>query len=371
MPHVQEHQEGTLGQSEELFRLLVSSVKDYAILMLDPHGHIASWNEGAERIKGYRADEIIGRRFSVFYPEEDIETDKPGRELSMTLEQGRIEDEGWRLRKDGSRFWANVVISALRNKDGGLYGFAKVTRDMTERKLYEDQLLAQNTQLNAANKELEAFSYSVSHDLRAPLRSIDGFSKLLLEDYVNQLDASGADYLQRIRNNAQRMATLIDDMLNLSRLTRTEMRRQTVDLTSAAAAIVADLQTRDPERRVTFRIAEGLSVNADAHLLVIVLENLLNNAWKFTSKREQAEIELGSIREQGKATYFIRDNGAGFDPQYADKLFGAFQRLHGMNEFPGTGVGLATVQHIINRHGGRVWADAKPGAGATFYFTLG
>jgi signal transduction histidine kinase len=228
-----------------------------------------------------------------------------------------------------------------------------------------------NTQLHQANVELESFSYSVSHDLRAPLRSIDGFSLALLEDHAGQLDATGKDYLHRVRSATQRMAGLIDDLLDLARVTRTSMHLQEVDLTALARAITSEFQKNDPERRVHFLIQEALQVSGDPHLLRIALENLLGNAWKFTSKQDTARIELASTNSNGSPVYFVRDDGAGFDPAYASRLFGAFQRLHNREEFPGTGIGLATVQRIIHRHHGRIWAEGAVGRGATFYFTLG
>jgi signal transduction histidine kinase len=234
----------------------------------------------------------------------------------------------------------------------------------------EERLRIRSAHLEAANKELDAFCYSVAHDLRAPLRGIDGFSQALVEDYGDRLDSQGKECLQRVRLSAQRMATLIDDLLNLSRITRAEMRQDIVDLSSIADSIAIDLHAREPQRKVTFAIVPGLQAKADPRFLRIILENLLGNSWKFTSQREDARIEVGRTQQNGKSAYFVRDNGVGFDPAYASKLFGVFQRLHGMNEFPGTGIGLATVQRIIQRHGGRVWADAAPGCGATFYFSL-
>ncbi len=234
----------------------------------------------------------------------------------------------------------------------------------------ERRVIERTTQLEAANKELEAFSYSVSHDLRAPLRSIDGFSRTLLEDYADRLDAQGANYLQRVRAASQRMAQLIDDLLELSRLTRAELRWAPVSLSALALAVAEELRHNHPERAVEFVIAEGLTAEGDARLLRIALENLLGNAWKFTAKRPQARIEFGAARRNGETIYVVRDNGAGFDMEYADKLFGAFQRLHSTAEFPGTGIGLATVQRIIHRHGGRLWAEGAVEQGAAFYFTL-
>ncbi|MBR8833412.1 MAG: GAF domain-containing protein [Stigonema ocellatum SAG 48.90 = DSM 106950] len=225
-------------------------------------------------------------------------------------------------------------------------------------------------ELQSALKELEAFSYSVSHDLRAPLRSIDGFSQALLEEYRDLLDVTGQDYLQRIRAATQRMGQLIDDLLNLSRVMRSEMRVETVDLSLLATEICTELQHQS-ERQVEFIIQSGLLAQGDSRLLRVILVNLLNNAWKFTSKHTQARIEFGvSKSESGVPVYYVRDDGAGFDMAYANKLFAPFQRLHKMNDFSGNGVGLATVQRIVHRHGGRVWAEAAVEQGATFYFTL-
>ncbi|MDQ3267492.1 MAG: ATP-binding protein, partial [Pseudomonadota bacterium] len=234
----------------------------------------------------------------------------------------------------------------------------------------EDQVAQRTTQLAAANHELEAFSYSVSHDLRAPLRSIDGFSRVLLDDYSAHLDETGKDYLQRVRAATQRMGQLIDDMLKLSRVTRSEMNFKSVNLSMLAQTVADELQQTQPERHVEFVCTPGMTVRGDAHLLKVALENLLGNAWKFTSKREQAHVEIGVTHKVEASVYFVRDNGAGFDMAYVGKLFSAFQRLHAMTEFPGIGIGLATVQRIIHRHGGRVWAEGEPGKGSTFYFTL-
>jgi len=246
----------------------------------------------------------------------------------------------------------------------------QLAKEIEERKRIETQIQGVNTELLAANKELEAFSYSVSHDLRAPLRSIDGFSLALLEDYADKLDEDGRDYLHRVRAATQRMGILIDDLLNLSRLSRTEMRLENADLGAIARSVAVELQKTQPERRAEFRIEEGLEAFVDSHLIRITLENLLGNAWKFTSKHESACIEFGRTNRSGCLTYYVRDDGAGFDQAYANRLFGAFQRLHDKSDFPGTGVGLATVQRIIHRHGGRIWAESAIERGATFYFTL-
>jgi signal transduction histidine kinase len=236
-----------------------------------------------------------------------------------------------------------------------------------------EQRVAERThQLDAANKELEAFSYAVSHDLRAPLRSIDGFSQALIEDCADRLDEQGHQYLQRIRNATQRMGTLIDDLLMLSRVTRTEMRRELTDLTQTTRSVITGLEIVEPGRKVECQVQERMVADSDPRLIRIVLENLLGNAWKFTQRTNPARIQVGSTTDDaGTPVYFVRDNGVGFDMTYADKLFGAFQRLHAASDFPGTGIGLATVQRIIHRHGGHVWAEGETGKGASFHFTLG
>ena len=240
----------------------------------------------------------------------------------------------------------------------------------------ERQVAERTSELQVANRELQSFSYSVSHDLRAPLRSIDGFSQAVIEDYAGQLDDQGRDYLNRVRAATQRMGHLIDDMLALSRVTLAEMQRGTVDLSALAAEVLAELQKNEPGRKVDWCIEPGLAAVGDAHLLRVLLFNLLGNAWKFTGKTANATIEFGAMQNaptqntQGTRDYFVRDNGAGFDMTYADKLFGAFRRLHTTAEFPGTGIGLATVQRIIHRHGGQVRGEGAPGRGATFYFSL-
>jgi signal transduction histidine kinase len=234
----------------------------------------------------------------------------------------------------------------------------------------ERRVIERTAQLAAANQELEAFSYSVSHDLRAPLRGINGYSQALREDYGDQLDEQAQHYLQRIQAGTTRMGHLIDDLLSLSRVTRSEMRRATVDLSAMARDIVSDLRAAHPEREVSVNLAEGVMVDGDTTLLRCVLENLLGNAWKYSSKRETAQIQFGVIDRDGERVYFVRDNGAGFDMAHASKLFGVFQRLHAMTEFEGTGIGLATVHRIVARHGGRIWAEAALDQGATFFFTL-
>jgi PAS domain S-box-containing protein len=362
--------EDALKQSEERLRMIIGNIKDYAVITLDRLGHVTSWNGAAERINGYRAEEVMGRDVSLFYTSGDVAIGKPTTELDTAIESGRFEDDGWRVRKDGSQFWANVVVTPLLDEAGDVRGFVKITRDTTEKRIAEQQLLQRSAELEAANKELESFSYSVSHDLRAPLRGIDGFSQALEEDYAAHLDANARNYLARIRAGTQRMGMLIDDLLNLARVTRAEMHRETIDLTKMVNDIARDLQSAEPNRGITLTIDDGLTANGDHRLVRIALHNLLGNAWKFTSKRVDACIEFSARGSNENRVYFVRDNGAGFDQAYAARLFGAFQRLHSMEEFPGTGIGLATVQRIIHRHGGKVWAEGAVNQGVTVYFTL-
>ena len=350
-----------LRQSEERLRLLIESVRDYAIFMLDPTGHVATWNVGAQRLKGYSAQQIVGRHFSAFHAPDDQQ--KPIEELRLAMAEGRSEDEGWRVRHDGTRFWANVVITVVRDASGRVLGFAKVTRDLTEPRRAEDAL-------KLANRELEAFSYSVAHDLRAPLRGMNGFAQVLLNRYSDQLDAEGQDWLQEILLNAKRMGALIDALLSLSRVARTELKAEVVDLSALALEVVAGLSVLQPEREAEVIVHEQLRATVDPRLARALLENLLGNAWKFTSKVAAARIEVGTFEKDGVTTFFVRDNGAGFDMAFAKNLFAPFQRLHATSEFAGTGIGLATAQRIVHRHGGQIWAEGVVNGGASFYFSL-
>jgi light-regulated signal transduction histidine kinase (bacteriophytochrome) len=278
-------------------------------------------------------------------------------------------------RKDGTEFPVEISLSPLQTNEGVLVTAA--IRDITERKQIDQEIITLNSslerranELEVTNRELEAFSYSVSHDLRAPLRTIDGFSQALMEDYAGQLPPDALNFLDRVRAAAQRMGKLIDDLLNLSHITRTPVDSRTVDISELAQDIANDLQQTSPERKVNFLISPNLTTNGDSHLLRVALENLMNNAWKFTSKVKQARVEVGHQTENGEQIFFVRDNGAGFDMAYANKLFGAFQRLHAVTDFPGTGIGLATVQRVIHKHGGRIWAESAVDQGTTFFFTL-
>ncbi len=477
--------------NEEAFRLLVENILDYAISMLDPQGRILTWNLGAEQVQGYKAEEVIGSHFSIFYSPADIVAGKPEHALKTALEKGRFEAEGWRLRKDGSIFLANIVITALYDRQEVLRGFAKVTRDMTRKKLEEErfravveaapnamimvdkdgkivlvnssaeklfgysrqellhktieilvpqrfrgkhpehrrgffadprvramgagrdlygvlkdgrevpieiglnpiaapdgnfvlasiiditerkrseELRVAKEAMEAVAREMQTFSYSCAHDLRAPLRRIAGFGQFLEKDSRGKLSAQSEDYLQRIQHNILEMDGIIEGLLQLSEILQQEPKHESVDLSRLVQGIADELQRAQPGRQVQFVIAPNVVVQGDLEFLKVILRNLLENAWKFTAKHPRAKIEFGERQQGAETVYYVRDDGAGFDMVYADKLFGAFKRLHAPGSFPGVGIGLATVRRVLQRHGGRIWAEARVEAGATFYFVLG
>jgi PAS domain S-box-containing protein len=346
-------------------------------------GTFALANQALAEAYGSTPEAMIGKK--------DADCGHPPREIDRLLDSDReviarqtpkIIPEEKVTFADGKERWYSVTKIPLREETGPSDKVLCVSMEITERKQAEEEIRRLNAelehrveertaQLEAANRELEAFAYSVSHDLRAPLRSIDGFGQALQEDYAAALDEQGMDFLQRIRAASKRMGLLIDDLLKLSRLTRGEVRRQKLDLTAMVRRALEDLRGADPDRQVACTVEEKLSAEGDERLIHSVLENLLGNAWKFTARRKQASIQFGSERTpQGETAFFVRDNGAGFSMDHADKLFHAFQRLHTVQEFPGNGIGLATVQRIVHRHGGRVWAEGEPEKGAVFYFTL-
>jgi len=348
-----------------------------AIFTWELGGSIEYWNHGAEELYGISRQEATGRGshdlLHTYHPE--------GMDHVVAL---LTQDGRWRGELTHTVGDREIIVESLMTlvtEADGRTTVLEVNRDITDQKRAQEEIRQLNqeleqrvadrtAQLEASNKELEAFAYSVSHDLRAPLRGIDGWSMALLEDYGPKLDENGHKYLDRVRAETQRMGLLIDDLLKLSRLTRVELRYESVDLTTLARAITCRLRETEPNRNIDFTIQEGLSGIADAHLLEIVLVNLLNNAVKFTGPRAEARIEFGQNWHQDELVFYVRDNGVGFDMAYARTLFGAFQRLHKYTEFPGTGIGLATAQRVLRRHGGRIWADAKPNEGATFYFTI-
>ena len=334
--------------SEGVFRGFVEGAPD-AVVISNTRGEMVLVNQQTERLFGYSRAELIAQPLALILPAA-VAPDVHGR------------------RKDGSEFPIEVSSSPLATEDGVLV--SRAIRDVTERRAAEAALASAKDAAVAANRELEAFSYSVAHDLRGPLRGMDGFAHVLLETYGDRFDAEGQDWLNEIVSNARKMGALIDALLALARLTKSALHREPVDVSTLVREAAAKLMAAEPDRRLELRVEEGLVVEADPALARSLVANLVGNAWKFTSKMPSACIELGAMEENGERVFFVRDNGAGFDMTFADKLFGPFQRLHTVDDFPGTGIGLATVQRIVARHGGRIWAVGAVNRGATFYFSL-
>ncbi len=356
-------------QASSLLDAIVENIPDMVFVKDAAALSFVRLNRAGEQLLGLSRDQLIGKTDFDLFPASEAEffvaKDREALAASRVVD---IAEEPIQTPR-GTR-WLHTKKVPLLDAAGRPQYLLGISHDITERKQAIAELSAAKSAAEDANRELESFSYSVAHDLRTPLRAIDGFSQALAEDYGDRLEAEGRRYLSRVREAAQRMAELIDDLLTLSRVTRSELRRRRVDLSALAHSVLATLQRLDPERRVEVVIAPGLVADADPHLAAIALDNLLGNAWKFTAKRSDARIEFGQTICDGVAAYYVRDNGAGFDMAYRDKLFGVFQRLHPETEFPGTGIGLATVARIAQRHRGRIWAEGTPGAGATFYFTL-
>ena len=354
----------------ELLPAIVRSSDD-AIVGATTGGLIATWNRAAENIYGYRAAEIVGQPLTILCP-----TELAG-EIGETLSKiGRgervVHRETVRRRKDGTTFPVSVTASPIHDQDGRLIGVSAISRDVTEQQARAAaELRRQADDLERANQSVESFTYSIAHDLRAPLRALGGYSSALMEDCADDLGEAGRGYAGRILAASQKMSALVDDLLALSRIARAGMHLEWVDLGAEVARIAADLQSGEPERRVHFAVERPVQARADRPLIRAVLQNLVENAWKFTSGQEDALIEFGTVPagEAGVCCY-LRDDGAGFDPAYTGKLFQPFQRLHPASDFPGTGIGLASIKQIVERHRGRAWAEGAVGEGATFYFTL-
>jgi PAS domain S-box-containing protein len=393
-----------LRDSEERFRLLLESTTDYAIFMLDVDGNIISWNAGAQRIKGYTADQAIGSHFSMFYPREAIERGWPQEELRRAAAAGRLEDEGWRVRQDGSRFWANVVITALRGADNTLRGFAKVTRDISERKAHEQriqdlaselqkrvtELAASNRELAQKNAENESFVFGVSHDLRAPLVNLQGFSHelQLTSDQLQALLTSATvppdiraraveliagdlvESISYIRNAVKHLSNIIDSLLRLSRIGRVEYAHASVDMNQLVDDILAAMHSSIAASGARMHVQHLPTIRGDRDAMSQVFANIVGNALKSFDEQRAGVIEI-SADGSDPPVFSIRDNGVGIPAKYHSKIFQVFQHVHDSSSRHGEGMGLAIVRRIVERHAGRIWFESQPGVGTTFSFILG
>ncbi|MVF13633.1 PAS domain S-box protein [Ketobacter sp. MCCC 1A13808] len=370
--------EQKVAEQEVQYRELLEGAPD-SIVVADQSGVIRMVNVEAERVTGYSRADLVGQNVEILLPQRLRENHEEYRQSYLenpVVRSMGASKELFLLTKSGMEIPVEISLSPLVRGNERLV--TSIIRDITQRKqqvahikeLNRDLVMRSNA-LKAINLELESFSYSVSHDLRAPLRAVDGFSQTIIKEYADKLDDRGKDRLERIRKAAQNMAGLIDGLLDLSRISRTDMQREEVSLSKLASEVLSQLQEIDPGRKVTVSIQPEMNAQGDARLLKVLLTNLISNAWKFTGQVDDARIVLQSKELNGEQVFSVQDNGAGFNMDYAAKLFGAFQRLHDAEEFPGTGIGLATAKRVINKHGGRIWAESEPGKGAVFYFTLG
>jgi PAS domain S-box-containing protein len=349
-------------RSEQL-ALLVDQVQDYAIFMLDPEGVVATWNRGAERIKGYRADEIIGRHFSTFYTPDAVARDHPAHELEVAVEVGRFEEEGWRVRKDGSRFWANVVITALFDASGKHIGFGKVTRDLTERRKLQEELLR-------SNADLQRFAALAAHDLAEPLRTIGGFADLISRRYADQVPAEAVPFLEQIVAGVGRMDALIESLLGYARAGELPPGEQFVAVAPVVRRVLDDLHaaTEATRARVVLEIPPDAEVRTGEYGLALILQNLISNALKF-SQGDEPKVTVAARAREAFWRISVTDHGPGIEPEHLETIFEPFRRGNGPAE-PGNGLGLTTCRRIVERHGGMIGVESRVGEGSEFWFTL-
>lgn len=362
-----------LRQSEDRYHRMIDEVQDYAILLLDNEGIILNWNRGAEKIKGYSSSEIIGKSFKIFYTKEDLENKVPETLLEIARVNDKSTHEGWRIRKDGSRFWGSTVITALHDDDGNIIGFSKVTRDLTDKKQAEDQMREYAEQLEQNNHELEQFAYVASHDLKEPLRKIMTFGDLLSSNSSDQLDEKGKDYIKRMQNAAGRMMHLIEDLLNFSRINRQNEGFEKIDLNELIRQVIGDLDVQIKEKNVQINVSKLVFINGRRSEIGQLFQNLISNAIKFNDKpipMINITCAIRYIDDMKIVQIDVQDNGIGFEEVYRKKIFDIFQRLHGKSSYSGSGIGLAICKKIVESHGGRISAKSELGQGSTFTIKL-
>ena len=357
-----------LKDREEEIRLVIENIKDYAIILVDPDGNILSWNKGAERIEGYARHEIIGKHISVFYTEEEIENRDPWENLKRTRETGRLESEGWRIRKDGSRFYADVIFTALYDDKGSFRGFAKVTQDITERRNTQIELLNKSEELARSNTELEQFAYVASHDLQEPLRMISSYVQLLANRYKDKLDEDANDFIHFAVDGSNRMRTLINNLLDYSRINRIKP-FEMIQTNKLLDEILKDFRQTIKENNAAVTVQKLPDINGDPVLMTQLFQNLISNAIKFKSDKDP-QVVISGKETKDELVFSVKDNGIGIKKEYSDKIFVIFQRLHNKEQYPGTGIGLSVCKKIVEGHKGRIWVESEIGNGSTFNFTI-
>lgn len=367
----QKRAEAALRESEQRLRVVVDGARDHTIIVMDEQRRITLWSCGAEEITGWNEREVLGESADIIFTPPDIARGAPVKEQTTAESNGRAVDERWHIRKDGTLFWGSGVLTAIRDEKDRTVGYVKVFQDATSRKEHAErleELVRERTRdLSEKNRELEGFTYAISHDMRAPLRGIVAHSRMVLEDFGLDIDPDARNHLQRLSQSAMKLAELVDDLLEYARLGSKEIRRDPVDFSELAREVVASVQRERPDADLQAEIQPNLTAVGDRRILITILHNLVDNACKYRKPDQPARIEIGFA----DGAMFIRDQGIGFDMAYKEKVFAPFGRLHRDEDVPGTGIGLANVQRGVERHGGRVWTEASPGQGATFFFTLG
>ncbi|MBW8687467.1 sensor histidine kinase [Chitinophaga rhizophila] len=358
-----------LKQTRDSYQNMVEEVNDYAILMIAIDGTILNWNKGVEKIKGYTAGEVIGKDFRIFYTAKDRAAKVPEQLLAAAVADGRVQHEGWRLRKDGTLFWSNVTITAMHNRAGEVTGFLKITHDLTERRLAEENRRIYTEKLEIKNSELEQFTYIASHDLQEPLRSISSLAQMIVEQYAGKIDEHADAYLRFITQSVNRMSQLIKGLLDYSRLGKAEQDPH-VDCNEIVATVLEDLQSSMRESQAIITVAHLPILSAYPMELKLLFQNLLSNAMKFRHKDRQLYIDVTACLTDEGWLFEIRDNGIGIEPRFGDKIFEIFQRLHSKAAYEGTGIGLAHCKKIVAMHNGRIWVDSIPGKGSRFKFII-